>query len=73
LLASVLADDPSETAQERADKLLLIEVYLCGTPVPEVATRLGVTREAIYQKLRKVMGRLRDKHAGVFDQYEVTT
>lgn len=65
-----LADNITETEQEKADKLVLIEVYLGGAKVQEVADRLGVSRIAIYQRLRRTIERLRAKHGPLLEQYE---
>jgi len=69
LVYKFLADDPQETEQEKYDKLLLVEIYLGGSRVQAVAERLGISREAIYQRLRRTIERLREKHENLLEQY----
>jgi RNA polymerase sigma factor (sigma-70 family) len=69
LLPIFLADDPEETEFDRADKQLLVDLYLKEGSVAEIASRLGVSRERIYQRIRRAIEKIRMRHADLIQGY----
>lgn len=69
LIYTLLSDAADETKEDKTDKLLLVEVYLGGNKVVDVAKRLNVSREWIYQRLRRAVVRIRSRHPDIIHQY----
>lgn len=69
LLPTLLEDYPGE---DRTDKMLLIEVYLCGGKVPEIAARMGVSKMRIYQRINRALAKIRIRHHDLLEQYRGT-
>jgi RNA polymerase sigma factor (sigma-70 family) len=67
MLQRLLADDGYESADEKHEKQLLLDVFLRGKKVADIAAKLGVTRVAVYTRLRKAIARIRDKHAATIE------
>lgn len=67
VLDKLLVDMPNEN---KGDKVLLVEVYLCGTKVQEIAERMGVSRPTIYNRLHRAIERIRSNHPDLLEQYE---
>ena len=67
VLDKLLVDLPNEN---KGDKILLVEVYLCGTKIPEIAERLGISRPTVYKRLHRAIERIRSNHQDVLEQYE---
>jgi RNA polymerase sigma factor (sigma-70 family) len=70
LLDTLLADAPDETEKDRLDKQLLVDVYLHSKKVSDIADLMGVTREAVYQRMRRSISKIRDRHKKLIEQYE---
>jgi RNA polymerase sigma factor (sigma-70 family) len=70
LLYQFLADHPSESKQDRSDKLLLIEVFLGGNKVSDIAERLCVSRPTIYNRIERCLAKIRERHPDLLERYQ---
>ena len=66
LLRTLLADI-DDTEQDRSDKALLTEIYLGGTKIPVIAEKYGISRVTVYNRLRRILGKIRQRHAGLIE------
>lgn len=69
LLKTLLADDGTDTKQDKDDKALLTEIYLGGKKIPVIAEQYGISRVTVYNRLRRILGRIRQRHAGLVEIY----
>jgi RNA polymerase sigma factor (sigma-70 family) len=60
-ISELLADSPSESEEDRADKQLVKDVYLDNKQITDIAEQLNVSRVTIYNRLRKAVNKLRGK------------
>jgi RNA polymerase sigma factor (sigma-70 family) len=63
LVYKFLQDTDQETEQERMNKLLLIEIYLGGNKVSEVAHRLNVSSVTVYHRVNAALNKIRSKYS----------
>lgn len=68
LLKTLLAD-LGDTEQDRDDKSLLTEIYLGGKKVPVIAEQYGISRVTVYNRLRRILGKIRQRHADLVEKY----
>jgi RNA polymerase sigma factor (sigma-70 family) len=69
LLPTLLQEYEDESAQDRQDKLLLKQVYLEGEKVAFVADRLGTSRMTVYTRLKRIIERIRSRHAALLERH----
>jgi RNA polymerase sigma factor (sigma-70 family) len=69
LLKTLLADDGTDTEQDRDDKALLTEIYLAGKKIPVIAEQYGISRVTVYNRLRRILGKIRQRHAELVEKY----
>lgn len=75
LHAVLLGDHPDDTAQDRADKILLNEIYIQGKKIPLIAEKYGISRVTVYSRIRRIIDKIRQRHKdlitwGKIDEFE---
>lgn len=68
LLKTLLAD-LGDTKQDKDDKALLTEIYLGGKRIPVIAEQYGISRVTVYNRLRRIIGKIRQRHADLVETY----
>lgn len=68
ILETILKCHPEESEQDQADKELLKDVYLNLKQITEISEQLGVSRVTIYNRLKRILGKLRKKFEDVLCQ-----
>ena len=66
---TLLGDHPDDTAQDRADKILLTEIYIQGKKIPLIAEKYGVSRVTVYSRLRRIIDKIRQRHSDLIESY----
>ena len=61
ILETILKCHPEESEQDQADKELLKDVYLNRKQISAISEQLGVSRVTIYNRLKRILGKLREK------------
>jgi RNA polymerase sigma factor (sigma-70 family) len=68
-ILSILMDGSGDTAQDAEDRELLRAVHLKGRNVKDLAEELGVSRVTVYNRLKRILGRIRDRHGALIERY----
>jgi RNA polymerase sigma factor (sigma-70 family) len=63
LYKRLISSYSGESLQDKADKELLLEVYIHGKKIPIIAEEQGVTRATIYNRLNRIVAKIRKAHA----------
>ena len=69
LLRMLLSDHPEDTDQDRGDKSLLMELYLREKNITVIAEQYGISRVTVYSRLRRIFGKIRQRHADLIEIY----
>lgn len=62
LLLKLFVESPDDNEQDRLDKDLLIDIYIHHKKVPAIAEQEGVSRVAIYNRIKRIIGKIRQQH-----------
>lgn len=68
IIQTVLGEEGEDTQQDGEDKQLLREVYLLGVPVAALAQKLGVSRVTVYGRLKRIIGKIRERHREILEK-----
>jgi len=66
---TLMVNHPEDTDLDRADKALLTEIYIQGKKIPFIAEKYGITRMTVYNRLRRIIGKLRQRHGDLIESH----
>lgn len=66
---TLMANHPDDTEQDRADKSLLMEIYIQGAKIPFIAEKYGITRMTVYNRLHRIIEKIRQRHSSLIESH----
>lgn len=66
---TLMANHPDDTEQDHADKALLTEIYIQGKKIPFIAEKYGISRVTVYNRLRRIIGKIRQRHGDLIESH----
>jgi RNA polymerase sigma factor (sigma-70 family) len=69
LILKLFENRPEDSHQDRLDKRLLLEIYINGKKIPVIAEQYGVSRVTVYNRIKRITNKIRQRHADLMDLY----
>ena len=66
---TLMANHQDDTEQDHADKALLTEIYIQGKKIPFIAEKYGISRMTVYNRLRRIIGKIRQRHGDLIESH----
>jgi len=66
---TLMDNHPEDTEQDFSDKAILTEIYIQGKRIPFIAEKYGISRVTVYNRLRRIIGKIRQRHNDLIEKY----
>lgn len=67
-----LRSEIEDTEQDKEDKSILIMFYIEGKKITEIADKFNLTRATIYNRINRIIAKIRERHSKLIDQIDET-